>query len=98
MKRILYLSLMAILLFCVVSTAHAFTCGKKIFSVGDASFQILIGCGEPALREIIGYKLGPDQRREFVIERWVYGPIKGFYKVLIIEGGVLVKEESIIKR
>jgi hypothetical protein len=87
-----------ILLFSIANTAHAFTCGKKIFSKGALSFQILIECGEPALREIIGYTLGPDQRREFVIERWVYGPIKGFYKVLIIEGGVLVKEESIIKR
>ena len=90
--------MMVILSFCAVNTALAFICGKKIFSIGDASFQILIGCGEPALREIIGYRLVPDQRREFVIERWVYGPIKGFYKVLIIEGGVLVKEESIIKR
>lgn len=90
--------MIAILLFSIVNTVQAFTCGKKIFSIGDASFQILIGCGEPALREIIGYTIVPDQRREMVIERWVYGPIKGFYKVLIIEGGVLVKEESIIKR
>ncbi|MGH7890516.1 MAG: DUF2845 domain-containing protein [Thermodesulfobacteriota bacterium] len=99
MKRItLCLSMMVVLLFSVVNNAHGFTCGKKIFSVGDLSFEILIGCGEPALREIIGYRLAPDQRRETVIERWVYGPIKGFYKVLTFEGGVLIKEDSIIKK
>ena len=100
MKRItICLSMMVIFLFSIVNYAQAFTCGKKIFSLGDLSFEVLIGCGEPALREIIGYRLAPgDQRREMVIERWVYGPIKGFYKVLTFEGGVLIKEDSIIKK
>jgi hypothetical protein len=94
-KKIFYVSIIAILLFSIVNTAFAFTCGKKFFSKGDFSFQVLIGCGEPISREIVGYT---DQERELVIERWVYGPIEGFYKVLTFEGGVLVKEESIIKK
>jgi uncharacterized protein DUF2845 len=71
---------------------------SNFVSKGDPSFLIMRRCGEPISREVIGYTLTPDQKREMVIERWVYGPIEGFYKVLTIQGGILVKEESIIAR
>lgn len=90
--------LIVILLFSIVDNASAFICGQKSVSNGDPSFLILSRCGEPISREIIGYTLTPDRRIEKVIERWVYGPINGWYKVLTIEGGILVKEESIIAR
>lgn len=96
MKRAFWL--MAIFLFSIVDNTSAFTCGQKFVSKGDPSFLILSRCGEPISRELIGYTLTPDQRIEKVIERWVYGPINGWYKVLTIEGGILVKEESIIAR
>jgi len=98
MKKILCLVMISTLFVFIISTAHAFTCGKKFFSKGDLSFQVLIDCGEPVIREVIGYTLTPDQRREMVIERWVYGPVKGFYQVLIFEGGVLIREEKIINK
>ena len=98
MKRIFCISIILAFLIPALNTVHAFTCGKKFFSKGDLSFQVLIDCGEPVIREVIGYTLTPDQRREMVIERWVYGPVKGFYQVLIFEGGVLIKEEKVISK
>ena len=98
MKKSFYLILIVILLFSIVNTASAFTCGQNFVSKGDPSFLILSRCGQPISKEVIGYTLTPDQRKEMVIERWVYGPIQGFYKILTIEGGIFVKEESVIAR
>ncbi len=98
MKKTFSFIIIIILLFSIVNKAHSFTCGKKFFSKGDLDFEVLKSCGEPFSREVIGYTLSEDQKREYKIERWVYGPIKGFYKVLTFKAGVLEKEESIRKR
>ena len=77
--------------------AWALRCGNDLVSIGDHSFQVIEKCGEPIVKEFVGYTLQKNLRREFVIEKWVYGPKAGYYDVLIFVGGVL-KEMSSVKR
>ncbi len=98
MKKTFSSIVILILLLSTANKAHSFTCGTKFFSKGDLDFEVLNDCGEPISREVIGYTLSEDQKREYKIERWVYGPIAGFYKVLTFKAGVLENEQWIRKR
>ena len=98
MKKTFSTIVILILLLSTANKAHSFTCGSKFFSKGDLDFEVLTNCGEPVSREVIGYTLSGDGEREYKIERWVYGPIGGLYKVLTFKAGVLEKEEWIRKR
>jgi len=50
---------------------------------------VLQKCGEPVFRDLVGYSLGPNQRREYPIEEWVYGPNNGMLSILTFEGSRL---------
>jgi hypothetical protein len=78
-----------------VNGASAFRCGSDLISIGDRSITVLRKCGELISKEVIGYTLTGDKKREFKIEEWIYGPIGSRYFHLIFEGGKLVKIESI---
>lgn len=69
--------------------AETLRCGSQLVSVGDRSFEVLQKCGEPAFRDLIGYSLGPYERREYKIEEWVYGPDGGMLSILTFEGNRL---------
>jgi len=51
--------------------------------------KVLQKCGEPVFRDLVGYSLGPNQRREYPIEEWVYGPNNGMLSILTFEGSRL---------
>ena len=51
------------------------------------------GSGEPRYRDPVGYTLGPYERRELLIEEWVYGPNNGMLNILTFEGNRLVRIE-----
>jgi hypothetical protein len=93
-KNLITIVLVIIYLLLTVNVASAFRCGGDLISIGDRSYTILRKCGEPISKEIIGYTLTGDKKREFKIEEWVYGPIGSRYYHLIFEGGKLVKIES----
>ena len=93
MKAIpLSLTLLAGLL--LASQAHAMRCGSKLVNEGDLAFEVLERCGEPKSRDIVGYTLSYDQRREFKIEEWIYGPNSGVYYILNFEGTRLHRIET----
>lgn len=83
--------LLVLLLSCAAGLAQADTlrCGSQLVGVGDRSFEVLQKCGEPAFRDLIGYSLGPYERREYKIEEWVYGPDSGMLTILTFEGNRL---------
>jgi hypothetical protein len=90
MRRLLPLALASLAL---TAQADTLRCGSRLVSLGDRAFEVLENCGEPRLREPLGYTLGGYDRRELRIEEWVYGPQSGMYSILTFEGGRLVRIE-----
>lgn len=90
MKHI-YSACLTLILGGLASLAQADTlrCGNQLVSIGDRSFEVLQKCGEPVDRDLIGYSLGPSDRREYSIEEWVYGPDNGMLSILTFEGNRL---------
>lgn len=80
---------------CTAHLAQADTlrCGSQLVSVGDRSFEVQQKCGEPALRDLVGFTLSADERREMKIEEWVYGPSNGMLTILTFEGNRLTAIE-----
>lgn len=72
----------------IASLAHAdsMRCGSQLVSLDDRRFEVLQKCGEPVFRDQVGYSLGPNERREYQIEEWVYGPDNGMLSILTFEG------------
>lgn len=66
--------------------ADTLRCGSQLVSLDDRRFEVLQKCGEPAFRDLVGYSLGPNERREYQIEEWVYGPDNGMLSILTFEG------------
>ena len=90
-----------VLLVFLVSTANAsssYRCGSRLVFIGDPSVKVLQNCGEPVQKEVIGYTLTEDQKRELKIENSVYGPQNGVYYILEFEGAILVKISSFRKQ
>lgn len=64
-------------------------CGSQLISLGDRSSEVLHKCGEPASRDVLGYKRSANRREEFQVEEWTYGPSNGMYQYLRFEGNRL---------
>ncbi|MDF3194949.1 DUF2845 domain-containing protein [Pseudomonas sp. 1928-m] len=69
-----------------LAQAETLRCGSQLVSLDDRRFEVLQKCGEPAFRDLVGYSLGPNERREYQIEEWVYGPDNGMLSILTFEG------------
>ncbi|MBU1331418.1 MAG: DUF2845 domain-containing protein [Gammaproteobacteria bacterium] len=91
-KRCLYL--LALCLLASGAQASTMRCGSQLIGLGDRMFEVQRKCGEPAARDLIGYTLGPNERREAVIEEWVYGPSNGIYHYLRFEANRLTNISS----
>lgn len=72
----------------------AFRCKNNLIKEGDFSFEVLERCGEPVIKEVLGYTVSSKHNREFVIERWVYRPQGSYYQILTFVAGVLENIES----
>lgn len=86
--------LLAVSLLSPVSHADTLRCGGNLISTGDRTFEVERKCGQPAQRDLVGYTLGPHQRREMIREEWVYGPSNGIFSILTFEGNRLVRIET----
>jgi len=90
-----------VLISCLLLTAFTafgrsvFRCGNELIEIGDRRFDVMQKCGEPVSKEVLGYTITRDQKRELKIEEWVYGPEHGQYYYLIFEGALLVEIESV---
>ncbi|VXC42740.1 conserved exported hypothetical protein [Pseudomonas sp. 8BK] len=69
-----------------LAQAETLRCGSQLVNLDDRRFEVLQKCGEPAFRDLVGYSLGPNERREYQIEEWVYGPDNGMLSILTFEG------------
>jgi len=93
MKRALILCL-ALGLGANPTQAETLRCGSALVSLGDRAFEVEAKCGPPAQRDLVGYTLGYQQRRELKIEEWVYGPNNGVLSILTFEGNRLISIET----
>ncbi|MEO9333001.1 DUF2845 domain-containing protein [Pseudomonas guguanensis] len=80
-------------LFGASAQADTLRCGSALVSLGDRPFEVERKCGAPVHRDPIGYTLGSYERREYMIEEWVYGPSNGMLSILRFEGNRLVAIE-----
>lgn len=77
----------------VSAQADTLRCGSNLVSLGDRPFEVERKCGAPVHRDPIGYTLGSYDRREYMIEEWIYGPSNGMLSILRFEGNRLVAIE-----
>lgn len=74
--------------------ADTMRCGSNLVSSGDRSFEVERKCGPPVHRDVVGYALGRNDRHEFMLEEWVYGPNNGMLSILVFEGNRLTRIET----
>jgi hypothetical protein len=86
MRRLSSTLLLTLLSAPLMAQADTLRCGSQLVSLDDRRFEVLQKCGEPAFRDLVGYSLGPNERREYQIEEWVYGPDNGMLSILTFEG------------
>lgn len=88
--------LVAGVLLAAFATAQADTmrCGSQLVTTGDRTFEVERKCGVPEHRDLVGYTLSRNDRQEFALEEWVYGPRNGMLSILTFEGNRLVRIET----
>lgn len=83
-------------------TADSMKCGTKLVSPGDSKAKVLIRCGEPMFKEVVGET---TVHRKFfgftiksstvIVEKWTYNLGYGkFLRILTFEGDRLVRIEK----
>ena len=86
------LSIVGILLGVSVSAslAQSMRCGNDFVKIDDSAFVVVQKCGEPVSKVPMGYTIDMQNRRELIIEEWIYGPEGGgyYYFVIMIGGHV----------
>ncbi len=92
----LYYRLGAAVLLIAAANAQADTlrCGSQLVTTGDRAFEVERKCGVPQHRDLVGYSLSRNDRQEFRLEEWVYGPRNGMLSILTFEGSRLVRIET----
>lgn len=99
MRKLLVPSLIALLLF-TPTLSFALRCGSQLASVGDLKHAVLMTCGEPLSKEIIGYidqEKNGDRIRVMKIEEWIIEE-SGYYYSLTFEGNRLTRIEDAGKK
>lgn len=92
-----------LILFVLTESAQAdsMRCGSRIVTTGDSKAEVLMECGEPSFREVVGEKT--VYRRFFylfgesytvLVEKWTYNlGSTQFLRILTFEGDTLVDVE-----
>lgn len=78
----------------LASNVYAFRCSIHLVQVGDKTSEVARKCGQPKFKEIVGYIITKNKKRELQIKEWVYGPKNGRYYYLTFHGTKLVDIES----
>jgi hypothetical protein len=73
----------------IVSAETGMRCGNLFVEEGTQDLQIMANCGEPKFKE----KYYLDRYGD--VDKWVYGPDAGYFNVIYLFGGAVVKVESI---
>ncbi|SHI89259.1 Protein of unknown function [Malonomonas rubra DSM 5091] len=92
MKTAFFYILTAVVLSLPATDSFALRCGSKLVAEGDYKYKVLLACGPPVSREVIGY-IDREQRDERIrvmkIEEWIIKSNNVYYR-LEFEGNVLV--------
>lgn len=94
MKWTFILVLTLIGLSLTATNAFSLRCGQDLVNIGDLKHKVLLTCGQPFSKEIIGYidqERSGDRIRVMKIEEWIVES-NGNYYSLEFEGNMLVKE------
>ncbi|MFC1858288.1 DUF2845 domain-containing protein [Thermodesulfobacteriota bacterium] len=94
MKKVLLLKLVLVCFCSFFIPAHAqgitFKCGSLSVDTGVNSAVVEAQCGEPMKKEELGMT-----ERKTTLEKWYYGPMGGYYYILSISAGRVVKIERV---
>jgi hypothetical protein len=92
MVKRLILPVMGVLLFAIASAGAngSMRCGSSFVKIGERAYLVQRDCGEPVTKQLIGYTINQQERRELTIEEWIYGPRDGgyFYIITFVGGKV----------
>jgi hypothetical protein len=97
MVRRMVLSGIVVLLLTVASAAAdgSMHCANSFVKIGERAYLVKQDCGEPVSKQLVGYTIDRQERRELVIEEWIYGPRDGgYYYVITFVGGKVSKIAS----
>lgn len=67
--------------------AESMRCGNDFIKIKDSAFSVLKKCGEPVSKIAVGYTVDGKNKRELIIEDWIYGPTDGYYYFITMIGG-----------
>jgi len=68
--------------------ADTMRCGNDFVKINDSAFVVVKKCGEPVSKVHMGYTIDKKNRRELIIEEWIYGPEGGgYYYFITMIGG-----------
>ncbi len=73
--------------------SYALRCGTKLVNIGDSKQGVLLSCGQPESKEIIGYvdkEKDGDRIRVLKIEEWIIKSQNNYHS-LVFEGNRLHK-------
>lgn len=76
------------------ASAENMRCGNDYISINDSAFTVVKKCGEPVSKIHVGYTVDGNQKRELIIEEWIYGPHKNFFYFITITGGRVTEIRS----
>ena len=99
MKKLFTIIMILFLLLPALSIASGKTlrCGHQVISLGDIKNQVLIKCGEPYSKEIIGYidhVESKERIRVMKLEEWIIIIDNQHYYSLVFEGNKLIEIKS----
>jgi Protein of unknown function (DUF2845) len=70
-------------------------CGNSFVKIDERAYLVQKDCGEPVSKQLIGYTIDQQERRELVIEEWTYGPRDGgYFYIITFVGGKVSKISS----
>jgi hypothetical protein len=90
-KRTLFSGIFTLLLTVALAGADGgMRCGNSFVKVGERAYLVQQDCGEPVSKQHIGFTIDQKERRELLIEEWIYGPRDGgyFYIITFVGGKV----------
>jgi len=100
LKRKITVIILSSLLFVLPGVSFALRCDNGLVNVGYLKQRVLVACGNPYSKEIIGYidkQKDGDRIRVMKIEEWIINK-KGNYYSLIFEGNKLIKIETAVRK
>jgi hypothetical protein len=83
-QRVAFFTILSLLLAVALAGAEgSMHCANSFVKIGERAFLVQKDCGEPVSKQLIGYTIDKEERRELTIEEWIYGPRDGGYIYII---------------